>query len=102
MVYQVLIEQRAKVEEFQRTHKVGLLTLLFTDLVGSTKLKQDLGDHEAIALIQRHHALVRDILGLFKEGEEIGTAGDSFFIVFAKPSDAVRFSLMLQSRLRNW
>jgi len=75
--------------------------LLFTDLVGSTILKQELGDHEAVALIQRHHALVRGILARFREGEEIGTAGDSFFIVFAKPSDAVRFSLMLQSGLRS-
>ena len=96
-----VLEQRAKVEEFQRRHRVGLLTLLFTDLVGSTKLKQELGDREAVSLIQRHHALVREILGRFKEGEEIGTAGDSFFIVFAKPSDAVQFSLMLQSRLRS-
>ncbi|MBI4664565.1 MAG: protein kinase [Verrucomicrobia bacterium] len=97
---QLALEQRAKVEQFQRKHRVGLLTLLFTDLVGSTRLKQELGDREAVALIQRHHALVREILVRFKEGEEIGTAGDSFFIVFTKPSDAVQFSLLLQNRLR--
>lgn len=97
-----VLEQRSKVEEFQRKHRVGLLTLLFTDLVGSTKLKQELGDHVAVSLIQRHHSMVREILGQFAEGEEIDTAGDSFFIVFAKPSDAVRFALMLQSRLRQW
>ena len=100
MDLQVALEQRAKVEEFQRKHRIGLLTLLFTDLVGSTKLKQELGDREAVALIQQHHALVREILSRFPEGEEIGTAGDSFFIVFAKPSDAVQFSLLLQSKLR--
>ncbi|MBI4662030.1 MAG: HEAT repeat domain-containing protein [Verrucomicrobia bacterium] len=100
MNLQVVLEHRAKVEEFQRKHRIGLLTLLFTDLVGSTNLKQELGDREAVALIHRHHALVREILGRFKEGEEIGTAGDSFFIVFAKPSDAVQFSLMLQAGLR--
>ncbi|MBI4664543.1 MAG: protein kinase [Verrucomicrobia bacterium] len=100
MDLQAALQQRAKVEAFQRKHRVGLLTLLFTDLVGSTKLKQDLGDHAAVSLIQRHHALVREILSQFNEGEEIDTAGDSFFIVFAKPSDAVRFSLMLQARLR--
>src|SRR5205807_987619 len=50
--------------------------------------------------IQRHNAIVRGILDQFGEGEEIGTAGDSFFIVFAKPSDAVTFSLLLQSKLR--
>ncbi|MBI4659149.1 MAG: DUF4384 domain-containing protein [Verrucomicrobia bacterium] len=94
------LQQRAKVEEFQRKHRIGLLTLLFTDMVGSTQLKQELGDHEAVALIQHHHDLVREILGRFTEGEEIGTAGDSFFVVFARPSDAVQFSLLLQSGLR--
>ncbi|MDA1275591.1 MAG: protein kinase [Verrucomicrobia bacterium] len=94
------LENRNKVEEFRKKHRVGLLTLLFTDLVGSTKLKQRLGDRQAVALIQQHHALLREILVRFKDGEEIGTAGDSFFIVFAKPSDAVQFSLLLQSKLR--
>jgi class 3 adenylate cyclase/tetratricopeptide (TPR) repeat protein/tRNA A-37 threonylcarbamoyl transferase component Bud32 len=89
-----------KVEEFQRKHRTGLLTLLFTDIVDSTKLKQSLGDREAVPVIQRHHSIIREILGQFSEGEEIETAGDSFFIVFTKPSDAVKFSLLVQARLR--
>ena len=71
------LEHRAKVEEFCRKHRIRLLTLLFTDLVGSTKLKQELGDREAVALIQRHHALVREIPSRFQKGEEIGTASDA-------------------------
>lgn len=97
---QSALDQRGKVQEFQRKHRVGLITLLFTDMVGSTKLKQELGDHEAVALIQRHHRVVRDILSRFPSGQEISTAGDSFFLAFAKPSDAVKFSLQLQSKLR--
>jgi len=96
----IAIERRAKVEEFQRKHRSGLLTLLFTDIVDSTKLKQSLGDREAVPVIQRHHSVIREILGQFSEGEEIETAGDSFFIVFTKPSDAVKFSLLVQARLR--
>jgi hypothetical protein len=34
------------------------------------------------------------------EGEEIETARDSFFIVSTKPSDAVKFSLLVQTLLR--
>ena len=97
---QIAIERRAKVEEFQRKHRAGLLTLLFTDIVDSTKLKQTYGDRESVIVIQRHHAALREILGHFSEGEEIETAGDSFFIVFTKPSDAVKFSLLVQARLR--
>ena len=50
--------------------------------------------------MQDHHELVREILSRFSDGEEISTAGDSFFILFVKPSDAVRFALLLQARLR--
>jgi class 3 adenylate cyclase len=51
-------------------------------------------------VIQRHHAAIREVLSQFREGEEIETAGDSFFIVFTKSSDAVKFSLFVQARLR--
>jgi class 3 adenylate cyclase len=63
-------------------------------------LKNDLGDPQAIALIRRHHSLVRTLLADFPESEEIERAGDSFFLVFAKPSDAVKFAVIFQARLR--
>ena len=91
---------RVKVEEFLQRHRIGLVTLLFTDMVGSTKLKQTLGDVPATMRIHEHHAVLREVLQTFKEAQEISTAGDSFFIVFARPSDAVTFSLVVQSRLR--
>ena len=37
-------EQRVRVEAFQRKHRIALLTMLFTDVVGSTRLKQLLAD----------------------------------------------------------
>jgi class 3 adenylate cyclase/tetratricopeptide (TPR) repeat protein len=96
----IAIERRAKVQEFQRSRRVAVLTLVFTDIVGSTKLKQALGDQEAVTAIQQHHAVIRDILNGFGQGQEIEIAGDSFFIVFTNPSDAVKFSLFAQARLR--
>ena len=81
--------------------RTGLLTLVFTDMVGSTALKQELGDLGGDALFKRHHKLVRETLRSFTTGQEVETAGDSFFIVFSAPSDAVRFGLLLQSKLRH-
>src|SRR5438046_1884805 len=78
----------------------GLITILFTDLVGSTALKQQLGDRAGTSLIQQHHALLRELLRGFKGGDEIETAGDSFLIVFTRPSEAVHFGLLLHARLR--
>lgn len=45
-------DQRSRVEAFQRRHRVALLTMLFTDIVGSTAIKQKLGDTQAVMLIQ--------------------------------------------------
>lgn len=89
-----------RVRTFLSTHRVGLATLVFTDLVGSTELKRILGDLQAVSLIQRHHSALREVLIDFSEAEEIETAGDSFFVIFSKPSEAVRFALLLQRRLR--
>src|SRR5690242_15151209 len=85
-------------KDVAENHK--LAAIVFTDMLGSTQLKNDLGDREAVALIKGHHVRIRAILSGFPGGEEIETAGDSFFIVFAKPSDAVKFALLVQARLR--
>ena len=63
-------------------------------------MKETLGNREEVALIQQHNALVREVLSKFQDGQEISTAGDSFFIAFNKPSEAVHFALVVQSRLR--
>lgn len=100
MSFQPALEQRARMEEFQREHRTGLVTLVFTDLVGSTALKQQLGDRQAVALMHKHHSVVRELVTSFVGSKEISTAGDSFFLVFAKPSDSVKFALLLQRRLQ--
>ena len=92
--------QRVQLEEFQRKHRTGLLTLLFTDIVESTALKQRLGDRAGAAFFEKHHQLVRATRARFPDAQEIETAGDSFLILFAKPSDAAQFALLVQARLR--
>jgi len=77
----------------------GVVTLLFTDVVGSTALKQQLGDRAGVALVEQHHALVRQTLAQFEGAEEIDDAGDSFLVLFPVPSEAVKCALMLQGRL---
>ncbi len=76
--------------------------MLFTDLVGSTRLKEELGNTEAVRLILEHHGLVRGLLREYPDGFEISTAGDSFFLAFRRPSDAVAFALRLQGRVERW
>ncbi len=65
-----------------------LATLLFTDIVGSTEKQSELGDRAWKKIVQRHHAVVRDLLGRFR-GMEQDTAGDGFFARFDGPARAV-------------
>jgi WD40 repeat protein/serine/threonine protein kinase/class 3 adenylate cyclase len=89
---------RARVEEFRRRHHTGLVTLVFTDLVDSVTLRRHLGDQAATSLLQTHRQLVRELLHGAHEAEEIETAGDSFLLLFARPSDAVKFAVVLQQQ----
>jgi WD40 repeat protein/class 3 adenylate cyclase/tRNA A-37 threonylcarbamoyl transferase component Bud32 len=93
-------QQQNQIETFGRGQRTGLLTLLFTDMVGSTAIKQQLGDRASSALFDQHHQLIRHTLQSFVSGQEIETAGDSFLVTFSTPSDAVQFALLLQARLR--
>jgi predicted ATPase/class 3 adenylate cyclase len=65
----------------------GTVTFLFTDVEGSTRLLQELGDEYADVLADHRRAL-RDEFARHG-GVEIGTEGDSFFVAFAKASDAL-------------
>ena len=66
-----------------------LSTVLFTDIVDSTRRATDLGDRQWHELVDEHHARVRRELGRFR-GREIDTAGDGFFASFDGPARAIR------------
>jgi pimeloyl-ACP methyl ester carboxylesterase len=66
-----------------------LATVLFTDLVGSTKRATELGDRRWRELLEAHHAAVRRELDRFG-GREIDTAGDGFLSSFDGPARAIR------------
>src|SRR3954465_7294164 len=65
----------------------GVVTLLFTDVEGSTRLLHELGDDYAEAL----HEHRRRLRAAFAdhEGIEVDTQGDAFFVAFGRASDAV-------------
>jgi pimeloyl-ACP methyl ester carboxylesterase len=66
-----------------------LLTVLFTDIVGSTRKAAELGDDAWKHLLEAHHGVVRQHLERF-QGREVDTAGDGFLAVFDGPARAVR------------
>jgi predicted ATPase/class 3 adenylate cyclase len=76
----------------------GTLTLLFSDIEGSTSLLNGLGARWGEALSAQRQIL----RATFQEhgGHEMGTEGDSFFVVFTSAQEAVLASIEAQRRLR--
>jgi class 3 adenylate cyclase len=76
-----------------------LVTVLFTDIVGSTEIAADVGDRRWRDLVQRHHAVVRRELKRFG-GRELDTAGDGFFASFDRPAEAIRCACAISDEVR--
>ena len=77
-------EVRSDEADLDRT----LATVMFTDIVDSTATAAELGDKGWRELVERHHGLVRAMLGRFR-GHEVDTAGDGFFATFDGPARGV-------------
>ena len=81
---------RPRTRENRRVHTelpTGTVTFLFTDIEGSTRLLQELGDAYADVL-DRHRRALREAWREH-DGVEVDTQGDAFFVAFARATDAV-------------
>ena len=67
----------------------SVLTVMFTDIVGSTDLAAELGDRRWRDLIATHDDIVRKQLRRFR-GREIKTMGDGFLAIFEGPTRAIQ------------
>jgi class 3 adenylate cyclase len=75
----------------------GTVTFLFTDIEGSTRLLQELGDGYG-EVVRDHRRLLRERLGE-QGGAEVDTQGDAFFYSFPRARDAVAGAVAAQRAL---
>jgi class 3 adenylate cyclase len=75
----------------------GIVTFLFTDVEGSTRLLEQLGESYR-GLQERHDAILRSAIAE-GNGREVSTEGDSFFAVFPTPAGAIRAAARAQREL---
>ena len=66
----------------------GTVTLLFSDIEGSTRLLERLGPASYADALATHREILRSAF-VAHDGYEVDTAGDSFFVAFARAADAV-------------
>src|SRR5258708_35841635 len=83
-----------------RNLPMGTITLLFTDIEGSTQLLQRLSDEYADVLTKCRH-LLRTAFYQWN-GHEVDTQGDAFFVVFTRATDAISAALTAQRALPDY
>jgi class 3 adenylate cyclase len=94
-----------EIAEFLTGHQANvpddqvLATVLFTDIVDSTRRAADMGDRDWHALLDAHDAVVRSQLARFR-GREVSTSGDSFLAMFDGPQRAIRCAMAIRDAVQ--
>ena len=76
-----------------------LATVLFTDIVDSTRRAAEMGDRDWHALLDAHDAVVRAQLARFR-GREVNTSGDGFLAMFDGPQRAIRCAMAIRDAVQ--
>jgi class 3 adenylate cyclase len=76
-----------------------LATVLFTDIVDSTRRAAEMGDRDWHAVLDAHDAIVRSQLVRFR-GREVNTSGDGFLAMFDGPQRAIRCAMAIRDAVR--
>lgn len=77
------------------------VSILVTDIVGSSELTERLGDEAWLQLLLAHNAIVRDRVWRHG-GREVKARGDGFLLVFDRPVDAARCAISIQRALADY
>jgi pimeloyl-ACP methyl ester carboxylesterase len=74
-------------------------TVMFTDIVASTKIALTLGDQRFHDLLEAYRKAIRLELSIYK-GRELDTAGDGFYVMFDGPARAIHCARAIRDSLR--
>ena len=81
--------------------EIGRVAIVFTDLQGSTKMYEELGDATAYHLVRDHFAFLSERVQRH-HGFVVKTVGDAVMAAFHDPADAVRAVLSIQDEVANF
>ena len=88
----------AKPELTNVNHDQGTLTIVFSDIEGSTQLVERIGDQKWYELLSHHNRIVRDTVRQHR-GAEIKAEGDGFMFTFPSARSAVLCMIEVQKGL---
>jgi class 3 adenylate cyclase len=84
----------------QNGRRPSQATVLFTDMVGSTNLIDEVGESEAHAIRQRHFTLLRRVIAE-TDGREVKNLGDGLMVIFSNPAEAISCAAKMQQTVAN-
>jgi class 3 adenylate cyclase len=93
-IYEFLTGRQAEVADDR-----VLATVLFTDIVDSTRRAAEIGDRDWHALLDAHDVVVRAQLSRFR-GREVNTSGDGFLAMFDGPQRAIRCAMAIRDAVQ--
>jgi class 3 adenylate cyclase len=82
------------------SHPKAVLTMLMTDIVGSTELAGRLGDTAWRQVLADHNRVVRSVISQF-DGREINTTGDGFLATFDSAAGALRSAVSARQQVKH-
>jgi class 3 adenylate cyclase len=94
-IYEFLTGHQAEVADDR-----VLATVLFTDIVDSTRRAAEMGDRDWRALLDAHDVIVRAQLNRFR-GREVNTSGDGFLAMFDGPQRAIRCATAIRDAVQS-
>jgi adenylate cyclase len=98
---EILLEQRAHLDELIQKKFTKVITIMFTDLKGSTSIAESEGDIVSRFLIKRHHDILIPIIKK-NGGVLVKTMGDGTLSYFQDAVDGVRSSVEIQTNINDY
>ena len=89
------------VELGEHTSPDGAVTILFTDIEGSTGMVERMGDERWIEILHEHNALIRERVESYG-GTEVKNQGDGFMLAFTSSRAALHCAIEIQRAFRQW
>lgn len=91
-----------KINSYIESRRTAILVIMFTDIVGFTKISEEMGDKYVGDLLEDHNSMLSNCIERDDRGKVIKYIGDSVMAVFSEPTRAVQVALNIQDTLTSY
>lgn len=100
--YSLSDKELSTVDKYRKLRETSVLTIMFTDIKGFTRLTEERGESFSINIRQTHDSILVPIIKENNEGLIVKHIGDSIMAVFSEPSTAVARAIKIQQELHRF